>query len=327
MDRPLAEPPSTWLHPDEPEPKPRGPKPLQLAKDTWNAFYDDDCMTLGAAMAYYTVLSLAPLLLTVVSLAGLVFGREAIQNQIAGQISGLIGPSAAELVQSILKSQARNPSGGIVGTVVGILTILFGASGAFVALQDALNKVWHVQPDPAKGGIRSFVTKRIWSFGVIIGVVFFLIASLVVSAALAAITEWMGGYLPNGISGTVAHTLSFVISLAVIAALFSVILKELPDGRVAWRDAWMGGVMTSVLFTIGKTALAFYLGKAAPGSAYGAAGSLIVVVLWLYYASLILLFGAEFTKIWAASHGREVKPEKGAVRVVTEIRRDPQRAH
>jgi membrane protein len=326
MDRPLAEPPSTWLHPDEPAPKPRRAKPVDLAKRTWSAFMGDDCMTQGAAMAYYTVFSLAPLLLLIVSLAGLVFGREAVQNQIAGQISGLIGADAATQVEAMLAHQSRNPSGGIIGTAVSILTLLFGATGAFAALQDALNKAWHVQPDPAKGGIRTFLTKRIWSFGMILGVVFLLVASLAVSAALAAVTTWLGGYLPQGLSGGVAHTLSFVVSLAVITALFAVILKVLPDGRVAWRDAWIGGAVTSILFTIGKTALAFYLGKAAPGSAYGAAGSLVLIVLWLYYASLILLFGAEFTKVWAAAQRREIRPEKGAVRVITETRRDPRPA-
>jgi membrane protein len=289
-------------------------------------------MTLGAAVAYYTVFSLAPLLLTIVSLAGLVFGRQAVQNQIAGQIQGLIGSGAAEQVQSMLAHQAQNRSGGIIGTVVGIVTLIFGATGAFVALQDALNKAWHVQPDPAAGGIKAFLTKRMMSFGMILGVVFLLIASLAVSTALAAATKWMGGYLPEWFSAGLAHALTFTVSLVVIAGLFALILKVLPDGRVAWRDAWVGAVLTSILFTIGETALGIYLGKAAPGSAYGAAGSLVVIILWLYYASLIVLFGAEFTKVWAESHKREIQPEPGAVKVVTETRRqdaghEPQHAH
>ncbi len=310
MDRPLAEPPATWIDPNEKE-----PGILDIGKKTWKAFNDDDCMTLGAAMAYYTVFSLAPLLLTVVSLAGLVFGREAVQNQIAGQIQGLIGADAAKQVQTMIANQAGHQSGGIIGTVIGILTLIFGATGAFAALQDALNKAWHVQPDPARGGLKSFLTKRVMSFGMILGVVFLLIASLAVSAALAAMSTWMGGYLPQGFSAGLGQALAFAVSLVVIAALFALILKVLPDGRVTWRDAWVGGGLTSVLFTIGKTALAFYLGKAAPGSVYGAAGSLVVIVLWLYYASLILLFGAEFTKVWAAGHRRTIQPEPGAVRV------------
>lgn len=322
MDRPLAEPPSTWLHPDEPAGKPRGASLLQVAKDTFNEFLGDDCMTQGAAMAYYTVFSLAPLLLVIVSLAGLVFGREAVQHEIAGQISGLIGSDAAKQVEAMLAHQAQDEAQGIVGTVVGLLTLLFGATGAFAALQDALNKAWHVQPDPARGGMRAFLTKRVWSFGMILGIVFLLVASLAVSAALAAVTKFMGGYLPAGFSATLAHALSFTVSLAVITALFALILKFLPDGEVHWRDAWAGGAVTSVLFTIGKTALGFYLGKAAPGSAYGAAGSLVVIVLWLYYASLILLIGAEFTKVWAAKHRRKIHPEPGAVSVVTETRRE-----
>lgn len=326
MDRPLAEPPSTWLHPEEPAPKTRGVSALQVAKNTFNEFLNDDCMTQGAAMAYYTIFSLAPLLLILISLAGLVFGREAVQNQIAGQISGLIGADAAQQVESMLAHQAQNQSRGIFATVVGLLTLLFGATGAFAALQDALNKAWHVQPDPAKGGLRAFLTKRVWSFGMILGIVFLLVASLAVSAGLAAMTKYMGGYLPAGFSTTLAQALSFTVAFAVITALFALILKFLPDGRIQWRDAWVGGALTSILFTIGKTALGVYLGKAAPGSAYGAAGSLVVIVLWLYYASLILLLGAEFTKVWAAAHHRAIQPEPGAVRVVTETRREPQHA-
>ena len=184
-----------------------------------------------------------------------------------------------------------------------------------------MNKSWHVQPDPSKGGIKAFLTKRVLSFGMILGVVFLMIASLAVSTALSAIGKWMGGHLPHAFSTGVAEVLSFVVSFVVITSLFALIFKFLPDGRVQWRDAWAGGALTSILFTIGKTGLGFYLGKAAPGSAYGAAGSLVVIVLWLYYASLIVLFGAEFTKIWAAAHGRDIKPEEGAVRVVTEQRR------
>src|SRR3954453_21042466 len=260
LPRPLDEPPKSWLDPNAPVKTPKSPNnPLELAKNTWNGFSDDDCMTLGAAMAYYTVFSLAPLLLTVVSLAGLVFGREAVQNQIAGQIQGLIGSGAAQQVQSMLAHQSQNQSGGIIGTVVGIITLIFGATGAFVALQDALNKAWHVQPDPAAGGIKAFLTKRMMSFGMILGVVFLLIASLAASAALAAATTWMGGYLPSGFSSSLAHALTFVVSFVVIAGLFALILKVLPDGRVTWRDASVGAVLTSILFTIGKTGLGIYL--------------------------------------------------------------------
>jgi membrane protein len=324
---PIAMPPSTWLKPNEPEvrkdpePPARATTPLAYVKQTWNSFSEDDCMTLGAAMAYYSVFSLAPMLLTIVSIVGLVFGRQAIENQIAGQIKGLIGSGAAEQVQSMLANQWQNHSGGIIGTAIGLVTLIFGATGAFAALQDALNKSWHVQPDPSQGGIKAFLTKRVLSFGMILGVVFLMIASLVVTTALSVVGTWMGGHLSHALSTGVAEVLSFVVSFVVITSLFALIFKFLPDGRVQWRDAWVGGALTSILFTIGKTALGLYLGKAAPGSAYGAAGSLVVIVLWLYYASLIVLFGAEFTKIWAAAHHREIKPEAGAVRVVTEQRR------
>src|SRR3954453_4243016 len=230
--------------------------PTKPAAAAWVADY---APSMRAAMAYYSVFSLAPLLLIVISIAGLVFGRETIQNQVADQIRGLIGAGAAEQVTSMLAKQAENTSGGLIGTVVGILTLIFGATGAFVALQDALNKAWHVQPDPAAGGIKAFLTKRMMSFGMILGVVFLLIASLAASAALAAATTWMGGYLPSGFSSSLAHALTFVVSFVVIAGLFALILKVLPDGRVTWRDASVGAVLTSILFTIGKTGLGIYL--------------------------------------------------------------------
>src|SRR5437764_5874538 len=230
-DQPVAPPPPTWLKHDEPAAKPDtkaaapSTSPLSLVKNTWNGFSDDDCMTLGAAMAYYTVFSLAPLLLMVVSIAGLIFGRETIQHQISTQIQSLIGSGAADQVTSMLAKQAQNTSGGVIGTVVGIVTLMFGATGAFVALQDALNKAWHVQPDPAQGGLKAFMSKRVMSFGMIMGVVFLMIASLVVSAVLAALGTWMGGHLPHAFSTGVAQGLAFVVSLAIIAVLFAVIFK------------------------------------------------------------------------------------------------------
>jgi membrane protein len=333
---PIQHPPGNWQRrpgpgdatppplPVRPQP-PQSGKPLDLVTATWNGFNDDDCMTLGAAIAYYSVFSVAPLLMTIIAIAGLVFGRDAIQNQIAGEIQGLVGAEAAQQLQSMLAHEARNKSSGIIATVVGLLTLLFGATGAFAALQDALNKAWHVQPDPAQGGIRNFLSKRVWSFGMILGVVFLLIVSLVVSAVLTAVTTWMSGYLPSGFSAGLAHGVTFGLSFAIISAMFALIFKVLPDGRVNWRDAWVGGMLTSILFTIGKTALALYLGKAAPGSAYGAAGSLVVIVLWMYYASLIVLLGAEFTRAWAAAHGRGIEPDKGAVEVIVERRPAPRR--
>jgi membrane protein len=276
-------------------------------------------MTLGAALAYYTVFSLAPLLLTVISIAGLALGRESVQHSIQAQIAGLIGSEAASEIQTMLGHAAGNRSGGVIGTVIGILILLAGASGTFVSLQDALNKVWHVKPDPAAGGIKAFLGKRLLSFGMVLGVAFLLLASLVLSAALAALGDWAGGILPSALSGGFLRVLNFVVSFGVITVLFGAIFKILPDANVRWRDVWVGAAVTSLLFTIGKTAIGLYLGKMAVASAYGAAGSFVVIVLWLNYASLILLLGAEFTKVWTGEeHGRSAEPDPGAVRVVRE---------
>jgi membrane protein len=288
---------------------------INYVKRTFSSFLDDDCMTMGAAIAYYTVFSLAPLLLTVIAIAGLVFGREAVQHGIVGQIQQLIGSDAAKEIQTMLAKAGQNHTGGIIGTIIGLIILIFGATGAFSALQDALDRAWHVKPDPKTGGLRSFVTKRVLSFGMILGVVFLLIVSLAISAMLAAVGSWMQPMLPAGLSEGVLHGITFVVSFVVISALFAAMFRVLPDAHVAWRDVWLGGAVTGVLFDVGKTAIGLYLGKAAPASTYGAAGSFVVIVLWLYYASLIVLLGAEFTKIWADAHGRGLQPQKGAVRV------------
>ncbi|HEY2013925.1 MAG TPA: YihY/virulence factor BrkB family protein [Bryobacteraceae bacterium] len=293
----------------------KGIGPWEYAKRTYKGFSDDDAMTLGAALAYYTVFSLAPLLLTVISIAGLIMGREAVQNQIQSQVQMLIGSGSAEQVKIMLTKATESQSGGVLGTIVGIVVLILGATGTFGSLQDALNKVWHVKPDPRAGGVKAFLGKRVVSFGMILGVAFLLLVSLALSAVLSAAGTWIGRFFPSWLSSSLLQVIGFVVSLVIISALFGAMFKILPDAELHWREVWVGAVVTGLLFSFGKLAIGLYIGKSATASAYGAAGSFVVIVVWLYYASLIMLFGAEFTKTWALEHGRLIEPEPGAVAV------------
>jgi membrane protein len=213
---------------------------------------------------------------------------------------------------------ARDPAaGGPLATILGIGALLFGATGAFVALQQALNRAWKVAPDPNAGGIKNFITKRLFSFGMILAVAFLLLVSLVVSAALQAFGHMLGGLLPGGGEAILAQMLSFALSFLVVSLLFAAIFKVLPDASIAWRDVWVGAIATALLFTLGKFLIGFYLGRSDPGDAFGAAGALAVLLVWIYYSALIVLLGAAFTKSWASRLGRGVEPEPGAVRMVT----------
>jgi membrane protein len=271
-------------------------------------------MMLGAAVAYYSVFSLAPLVLTVVSLAGVIFGRQAVENRVQDQVQDMIGAGAAEQLQLMLKAAAKHESEGVVVGFAGLVMLFLGATGAFAALQDALNRVWRVTPDPTRGSLRTFLIKRVWSFGMIVGVVFLMAISLIVDAILAAVSKWFTGLMPEALSAGVLQVVTMVSSFLIIAMLFGAIFRVLPDAKLTWRDVWVGALLTSVLFTAGKTALGIYLGRIAAASPYGAASSLVLIVLWIYYACQIVLLGAEFTRVWT-TEGRYVAPEAGAVKV------------
>jgi membrane protein len=298
----------------------------QLISKTVGRFMDDDCTTQGAAIAYYTTFSIAPLLLIVIAIVGFIFGRQVVQHQIQEQVQGLIGAGPASEVGAMVKSAGQHSSSGIVGAVLGILALLFGATGAFSQLQSSLNLVWHVKPDPRFGGARNFIGHRILSLGMILAIAFLLLVSLAVSAAISAVGGFVSGFLPHGFSGPLLHAIAFVVSLAIIAALFASIFKVLPDAAIEWRDVWLGAGITALLFTVGKFLIGLYLGHSGAASAYGAAGSLVLIVLWIYYSSLILLLGAEFTAVWSETRTGEIRPKHGAVKVKTEEKLEPQRA-
>lgn len=282
-----------------------------ILKDTFQGWQEDGSLELGAALSYYTAFSLAPLLVIAIGIAALVFGRQAVEGQLFGQIRGLLGPESAATLQSMIASAGRRGSG-ILATALGIVVILFGASGVFGQLQTSLDRIWHVAPKPDRG-LRGLVRDRFLSFGMVLGVGFLLLVSLVVSAALAAVGAYAIGLLPS--IAPLLSALNFAVSLSVVAVLFAMIFRFLPDARVAWRDVWVGAVATALLFTFGKWLIGLYLGRSSVSSSYGAAGSLIVILLWVYYSSQILFFGAEFTKVWALRYGGKIRPDRDAMRV------------
>jgi membrane protein len=278
-------------------------------------FMDDECMTMAAAVSYYAIFSLPPLLVLILLLLGAILDPQELAGHIRTQLTKLIGESGGAQVSTIL-SQARRPGGGsLLTTALGAAALMFGATGVFSQLQIALNKAWEVQPDPDQGGVRRFIMKRVLSFGMILGVAFLLLVSLALSAALTAFGDLIAGQLA-GVSAPVLNLLNVALSLAVFTVVFAAIFKILPDATVRWRDAWVGGAATTLLFVIGKFLIGYYLGRSDPGHAFGAAGSLAVMLVWIYYSSLILLFGAEFTQAWAEAHGGRIEPEAGAVRAV-----------
>ncbi len=289
---------------------------FSLLKAAFSDFSEDGCTTQAAALSYYTVFSLPPLLVLIVLVAGVVADPAEVQRALQGQLQGLIGPSAGQAIESIL-THARRPEGRGLTTVLGIAALLFGAGGAFLQLQSALNRAWEVKPDPRQGGIRNFVVKRLVSLGMVMGLAFLLLVSLVVSALLAALGSAVSRFVP-GLSEALLLVINHVVSLGVTTALFAGIFRYLPDAEIRFRDVWAGAILTAVLFEAGKFGIGFYLGRSRPGEAFGAAGSLALVLIWIYYSSILVLYGAEFTQVWAMRRGRGIEPEEGAVRVVEE---------
>jgi len=269
--------------------------------DTTLSFIDDEALSRGAAIAFYAITSLAPVLLIVIAVAGLVFGQEAAQNAISGQFSALMGKQAADLLESVIAS-ASAESSGVLATIVGMVTLIATASGVFGEMQAALNTIWKTR---SRGTILSrLVRARIASLGLVGALGFLLIVSLAVSAGLTAFANHLDT-LPVG--ALLLSVLNFAISLLLFAVLFGAIYKVLPDRTLQWKDVVVGALMTSVLFNLGKTVIGWYLGSSAVASSYGAAGGLIVLLLWVYYSAQIFLFGAEFTKIYANAHGSKRK--------------------
>jgi len=286
---------------------------IDLLKQTAQEWITDKAPQLGAALAYYTVFSLAPLILVLLAIVGLLFRNDpaGAWKKISEQMSYFLDKSAVEVVQNIAQKAAQ-PNKSVLATVIGVLLALFGASGVFGQLQDALNTVWGVKAKPG-GGIWGFLRSRFLSFAMVGGICFLLLVSLALESVLKAFSHYVQSVLPGGI--VIALATYWVFDLAVVILLFAIIFKFLPDAEIRWRDVWIGAGMTAIFFAIGKWALGLYLGSGSAASAYGAASSLITLLLWVYYSSQILLFGAEFTQVYASRAGRCIKPDEYAIRV------------
>jgi membrane protein len=272
------------------------------------AWWDDDAIRLGASLAYYTLFALAPILLVATAVAGIVFGAEAARGQIVGQLDQLVGPDGARAVQSLLEG-ASHRRAGMLASVLGGITFVVAATGAFLELQAALNTIWRVKPNP-RANVRGFVVDRLRSFGLVVAIGFLLMVSLAVTASLAAFNTWLAHRSPSiplAWSGVNA-----LASVVVTTALFALLYRFLPDVRLRWRDVTTGAFVTAILFTVGQQLIGLYLGQSSVSSSYGAAGSVMILLLWVYYSCQILLFGAEFTRVYAQRHGASARPESYA---------------
>lgn len=277
-----------------------------LIKAAASAWIDDYAPSMGAALAYYTMFSIAPLLLIVISVAGLLFGVEAARGEISAQLQGLIGQDAARMIEGLVQHAAQ-PASGAVSTLIGFVLLVVGATTVFAELQDALDRIWRA-PRRKQGGLWALLRSRLLSFGLILGIGFLMMVSLVLSAALSALGKWWGAWFGHWL--LLAELLNIAISFALVTTMFAMIYKIMPRVKVAWSDVWIGAVVTAVLFTFGKYLIGLYIGKSGMTSVFGAAGSLVVMLVWVYYSAQIFLLGAEFTWAYAQRYGS--RKEEGA---------------
>jgi len=272
----------------------------ELLGQTWKEWQKDDATRIGAALAYYTTFSLAPLLVVATSVAGLVYGKDAAEGEVTKQLTNMLGEQGAGQVQTML-ANAHSHSGGVIATIVGTVAVLVGCGTVFIELQAALNRMWETPPKEEQSGILAWLRKRGLSFGLVLVIGFLLLVSLMVSAVLSGAGDALGARIE--LPPAILSVLNFLVSTAVIGGLFTLLYKVLPDEKIDWGDVWVGGLVTAVLFSIGKALIGLYLGNSSVASAYGAAGSLAVVLIWIYYSAQLVLFGAEFTQVYAHRHG------------------------
>jgi membrane protein len=281
----------------------------QFLKTTINEWVEAEPFQLAAALSYYTLFSLAPLLLIAIGVAGLVFGREAAQNQIVETLQGMIGQDSAKAVQEMIQASSEKPKTGMLSTIIGFVALLFGAGGVVGQLQTSLNRMWEVTPKPGQG-ISGFLRQRFFSFAMVLAIGFLLLVSLVVTAVLSSFTAMLSSFL--GDATFVAHAIDILVSFGFVTLLFALIYKYVPDVEIQWRDVWVGAALTSILFTMGKYLIGLYIGTSGVSSTFGAAGSLITILVWVYYSSLIFFLGAEFTRVYATQYGSGVAPAENA---------------
>ncbi len=291
--------------------KERGKNIFSLLKATYLEWNEDEPFRQSAVIAYYSIFSLPALLIIIVNTVGLVLGEEAVQGQISAQITGLVGEEAAKQVEEMIANVSQQGNN-VIGIIIGIGTLLFGATGVFYQLQQSLNKVWEVELKP-NAGYAKLAIDRATSLGVILAIGFLLLVSLALTAVLTALGGWIERQLPDFML-YLFQIINFLVSFGVVTLLFALIYKVLPDVKISWRAVWIGAVVTALLFTIGKSAIGFYFGTSNPASAFGAAGSVILILLWVNYSALIFLFGAEFTQVYARRYGESIEPNSYARR-------------
>jgi membrane protein len=287
---------------------------LDILKSTVREFLDDDAPRMAAALSYYTVFSLPAILILLLLVSGFFIDPAEVETRILSQVEEILGDDGAQQIQTMIQESA-DLGGGPIAMILSLLALAFGATGAFFQLQAMLNKAWSVAPDPQRSGIKTFLLKRVLSFGMILVVAFLLLVSLVLSALITRAGGAIAEALPGAVSTAMLLGLDIGLSLIVFTILFAGIFKVMPDARIGWRDVGVGAAVTAVLFLASKYLFAFFLSMADPGSSFGAAGSLAVVMIWIYVSSMVLFLGAEFTQVWARSHGTRIVPDEGAVRV------------
>lgn len=285
---------------------------LRAFRSAFKEWYAKDPFRESAVIAYYAIFSLPGLLVLVISMAGYFFGKEAVSGHIYSQVHGLMGDEPAKQIQDMI-AKASDIDKTLWATVIGIATIIVGATGVFAQFQKSLNTIWEVKADASKEGLWSIIVVRLFSFGLIISISFILLVSLVLTTILAAVGEWIHARLPEYLM-IIFHVLNFVLSLVIIASLFAAMFKFLPDAKVKWRNVWIGSMVTALLFVLGKSALGFYFGLSNPGEGYGPAGSVILILLWVSYTSMIVFFGAEFTRAYADQTEDKIRPSDHAVK-------------
>jgi membrane protein len=285
-----------------------------LIRTTVQEFRDDECPSMAAALAYYTALAMPPLLVMIVSVAGWMWGPDDVRGQLQNQVTNVVGEGGWTQIETMMQTAEHQEDRGLLATALSLGLLLFSATGVMLQLQTALNKAWGVMPDPAAGGIKSFVLKRLLSLAMILGIAFLLIVSLLLTAALNVVSSRINGLLPSGDEGIIAHVVNVVVNAIVFTALFAAMFKWLPDAVIRWRDTLVGAGITAALFLIGQFGMGVYFGMKEEGT-YGVASSFVLLLLWVYYSSMIFLLGAEFTQVWARMRGMEITPEPGAVRV------------
>lgn len=281
-----------------------------VLKKSFNGFIDDKVMKLSASLAYYTVFSIGPMIIVIIYIAGLLYGKEAVEGTVFEEIKGLVGANAAVQVQEMIKNAALQTEGNFA-FIVGIVTLVIGATSVFAEIQDSINQIWNLKPKPKKGWLK-MITDRLLSFSVIISLGFILLVSLLVNGVIEILMDKLQARFPN-VTVVVVYIINVLITFIVISTLFGVIFKVLPDAEIKWKDVTVGAMVTAALFMLGKFAITFYIGTSDVGGTYGAAGSLVILLLWVYYSAVILYFGAEFTKAYAAKFGSSIHPSHYAV--------------